>query len=475
MPVHILASTVSAAIPTEYWASLAAACISISMLKTWSRGPSLLEPPTTSDSFTDLHGRIILIASGAFTPLGVVTLSSLAHRGAQLIALTPDISAPEVLQMIHLIRDSTQSEPVYAEQCDLGDLESISAFAALWNAGDKGQKEGVRRLDGLLFLPPGREELQRVRLAESTKGRREEVYQLHVLARFHLVNSLLSSLLVQPRDREVRLVSVMSPFYAAGLGHFDLLATQTATTKGKGPKGQLQTLSETSFSALLGAASLRWYALTLELQRRLDLLAEADPRPRTKLAGIDPESTSSTTFTHSGDIKDEAQRQMRQHSNISIVNVCPGFERTDLIDTFFPRSSSSSFIARIRGFLRWMVLLLLWPVVWLLAKSPATAANSVVWGTTRKLEPLSMRYARILESLSPPQGKGKERETRGWQDPVIPAEMYREGRIVRPQLPVRFGKRGEKQDAWAELWKGEEMEVERRIKALGGSIKRPKV
>ncbi len=46
----------------------------------------------------------------------------------------------------------------------------------------------------------------------------------------------------------------------------------------------------------------------------------------------------------------------------------------------------------------------------------------------------------------------------------------------KAQLPERFGKRGnEKEDAWAELWKQEEKEVERRLKAFGGSIKRPKV
>ena len=334
MPVHFLASAVSSAIPTEYWASLAASLVAVSFLKTWSKGAKLLDPPPprplskdttappTDVLFADLHGRVVLIASGAFTPLGVVTISALAHRGAQIIALTPDISEPEVIQIIHLIRDSTQSELIYAEQCDLGSLESVSAFAALWNAGDKKQAEGVRRLDSLLFLPPTRDELERVQLGNSPvdgrkrgKQRSEAIYQLHVLARFHLVNSLLSSLLVLPREREIRIVSVLSPYYAAGLHHFDVLssasssssttsitASKNAKTKGKGktataavePKSALQTLSESSYTALVGAASLRWHALTTELQRRLDLLAEADPRPRTKLPGIDVQHATTT-------------------------------------------------------------------------------------------------------------------------------------------------------------------------------------
>lgn len=492
MPVHFFASAVSSAVPTEYWASIAASLVAISFLKTWSKGAKLLDPPKHSASsstspalppvsldalFNDLHGRVVLVASGAFTPLGVVTISSLAHRGAQIIALTPDISAPDVIQLIHLIRDSTQSELVYAEQCDLGSLESVSAFAALWNAGDKKEREGVRRLDAMLFLPPSRAELDRVQLADTkdkSKGKQrrcDAIYQLHVLARFHLVNSLLSSLLVLPPDREIRIISVLSPFYSAGLNHFDILTTSTPS---KGAKPTIKSLSESSYSALIGAASLRWHALTSELQRRLDLLAEADPRPRTKLPGIDVHSaaTQKTNAAASSSVQEKAATRMRQHSNISLLNVCPGFERnSDIIETFFPAKSASL----IRNVLRYLLLLLIWPFVWLLSKSPATAAESVVWATTRKLESQAARYERILASLTSKSSQNEVREVRGWQDDLIPGEMYREGRIIRPQLPERFLNQAPGGDAWRQLWKEEEEEVERRIKALGGSIKRPKV
>lgn len=555
MPVHFFASAVSNAVPTEYWASIAASFVAISFLKTWSKGTKLLDPPppprsSSSNSppppppdalFNDLHGRVILVACGAFTPLGVVTLSSLAHRGAQIIALTPDISSPDVIQIIHLIRDSTQSELIYAEQCDVGSLESVSAFAALWNAGDKKQQEGVRRLDALLFLPPAREQLDRVQLvgAQQYQGktrRCDAIYQLHVLSRFHLVNSLLSSLLVLPPDREIRIVSVLSPFYAAGLNHFDILPTAAGASpepsskaKGKGKSSPsmsssaatLKSLSESSYSALIGAASLRWHALTIELQRRVDLLAEADPRPRTKLPGIDVQQASAQASgtTGSATAQEKASQRMRQHSNISIVNVCPGFERnTDIIETFFPAPSpsksspptrpesaskqngtnkskaatileheldqrdtspSSGFdlLFTIRLVLRFILLILIWPIVWLLSKSPATAAESLVWATTRKLESHAARYQRILSSLTPQPKpdpkKWEEKELRRWEDDLVPGEIYREGRIVRPKLPERFSAGGGV--AWEQLWKEEEEEVERRVKALGGSIKRPKM
>ncbi|SOV02010.1 uncharacterized protein UDID_04894 [Ustilago sp. UG-2017a] len=544
MPVHFLASAVSSAVPTEYWASLAASFIAISFLKTWSKGAKVLDPPPPvlpsssfspipplpQDLFIGLHGRIILVASGAFTPLGVVTISALVHRGAQIIALTPDISSPDVIQLIHLIRDSTQSELVYAEQCDIGSLESISAFAALWNSGDKKQPEGVRRLDGLLFLPPTRDQVDRVQLPTDSgqkERRRDAIYQLHVLSRFHLINSLLRSLLVLPREREIRIVSVMSPFYAAGLTHFDVLPPSASSKKASTTGQKLDKMAESSYSALIGAASLRWYALTLELQRRLDLLAEADPRPRTKLPGIDVQhvktAAAATGNSKGGEtVQEKAAQKMKQHSNINIINVCSGFERTtDIIDTFLPHPSRlsppssssptasqplpekgnpsktasileselasrpipvrtanpiSMLIFYIKTLLRWCLLLLVWPVLWLLSKSPATAADSVVWATTRKVEPLTARYNRILASLSSSgEEEGKEPEVRRWQDGIIPGEMYREGRIIRPQLPPRFGTSRQGGEAWGKLWKAEEEEVERRVKALGGSIKRPKI
>lgn len=512
MPVHFFASAVSSAVPTEYWASIAASLVAISLLKTWSKGTKLLDPPparassstappapTIEELFADLHGRVVVVASGAFTPLGVVTISALAHRGAQIIALTPDISSPDVIQIIHLIRDSTQSELVYAEQCDLASLESVSAFAALWNAGDKKQREGVRRLDALLFLPPTRAELDRVQLAPShaqaeqrqNKTRTDAIYQLHVLARFHLVNSLLSSLLVLPRDREIRIVSVVSPYYAAGLTHFDVLTSGSAgaggaakTTKGKAKasppnahqqRGTLAVMAETSYSALVGAASLRWHALTVELQRRLDLLAEADPRPRTKLPGIEVQQAASTTRSFAAEHQ-KASQHMRQHSNITIINVCPGFERhTDILETLLPAPAqpTASIYQFVRSLLRWTLLLVIWPVVWLLTKSPATAADSIVWATTRKLESPTSRYHRILSSLSNTnKPTPDETQFRPWHHGLVPAELYREGRIVRPRLPPRFS---EHDDAFAHLWKADEDEVERRIKALGGQIKRPKI
>ena len=73
------------------------------------------------------------------TPLGVVTIATLSHQGAHVIALVPNISLPDVLQMILLLRESTRNENIFAEECDMGDLASISKFAARWNKGPTDQ------------------------------------------------------------------------------------------------------------------------------------------------------------------------------------------------------------------------------------------------------------------------------------------------------------------------------------------------
>ncbi|PWZ00073.1 hypothetical protein BCV70DRAFT_160884 [Testicularia cyperi] len=487
MPVHFLASAVSSTVPTEYWASIAAGMFAISFLKTWSRGAKLLDPPTRNVSaaqhqaqFNDLHGRVVMVASGAFTPLGVVTISALAHRGAQIIALTEHIDAQDTLQLIHLLRDSTQNELIYAEQCDIGSLEDITRFTSQWNEGDKKQAEGIRRLDSLIFLPPSREQIQHMapELAAS-------VYNAHVRGKFHMINSMLSSLLLLPPDREIRIVSCLSPFYAAGLTHFDSIALPSSSQR------------SASFSVLTGAASLRWYALSVELQRRLNLLAEADPRPRTKLPGIDVDQATKSPMPKSDTL---LQHQHGRTSNIVLLNVCPGFERNaDVIDTFLPLSSSSTTVSvfyQLKQWLRVLVLLVLWPFVWLLSKSPATAAESVVWISTKKLESQSEFIARLQRRKSQPsQTQSTQSPSKGglvddeqddvvrWDDPLLPTELYREARIVRPRLPDRFStpppsppKNNKDQESpFSILFTEEEKLVEAAIKAKGGKIRRPKI
>ncbi|KAN0065138.1 hypothetical protein ACQY0O_001635 [Thecaphora frezii] len=358
MPVHFIADWFSSHVPSEYYASIAVALVAASVLKTWAAGPKLLDieesphlppsppsstssssssqntgsgaAPSVSDSLSapalrDLHGRVVLVASGAFTPLGVVTLAALAHRGAHIIALTPTLRSPRVYQLISLLRSGTNNELIYAEQCDLADLHSVSTFAAKWNQGDAtptgpggGGKGGPRRLDILLFLP-SEENLYSIGQGVQPSPNHpqlERAYVEEVLARFHLLNAILPSILLLPPERDIRIVSAISPWYAAGVQAFDKVALD--------PRDKAYTLTTADPWQIHGATSLRWYALMRELQNRLHLLAEADARPRDKLPGIDP-SVRRPVSTSADAAKGGGKGPRR--SNVSVICIATGFER----------------------------------------------------------------------------------------------------------------------------------------------------
>ena len=340
MPVHLIADLVSSRIPSEYYLALGASLFAVSFLKTWAAGPRLLE---LSTDLSPLHGRVFLIATGGFTPLGLVLLSALAQLGAQLVVLTPELASDEVQQFIDLLRASAKSELIWAEECHLAHPPAVSAFVAKWN-----DSPVPRRLDGLVLLPD---------------------HQVDLTHRFHALNELLPILLTQPPSRDIRILSAISPWYAAA-----------PTDPHARPADPLRRDA---------AAALRWLALTTEAQRRIDLLAQADHRPRSPAT----------------------------RSNVSIVNVCPGFQReTHLLLPHWP------------ALLRLLTLTLVYPLLWLLTKSPATAANALVWGLTKPIDHNPAAF--------PPPPK-HEKDKRKWAltRPIKPALLYRDAKIVRPALP----------------------------------------
>lgn len=430
-------------------------------------------------------------------------LSELSHRGAQIIALTPTLSDDRVIQLVQLLRDSTSNELIYAEECDPLSLSSISAFTKKWNEGDTatagpsgGGRGGARRVDIVLFLP----------LEEASysvgEGRKETfdagVERAHgadVLARFHLLNALLPSLLLLPPDRDIRLVNVVSPWYAAGVG---ALSTDD-------PDWRTRRFPSGDPWRAQGAAALHWTALTRELQKRLQLLADADTRPRTKLPGIDPQAPMPTA--------QKLAVQARRPANVVALNVCTGFERnahvlpyilpsrpttrpalrkeeTDetteekeqvetigsdsatrekseqdaaerlraAIDPRRPRgkaadrssaspnsqttASADSLRAaldatpyvplrtRLFSLLRYALVVVLWPPIWLFAKSPSAAAQMIVFAVCAPIDREAVirmetgqdetRVAEMTRKSTDPEWKG-----------LIPGEMYRDGKLVR--------------------------------------------
>lgn len=393
--------------------------------------------------------------------------------------------------MVHLLRDGTSNPLIYAAECDITNLASIEAFAAQWNLGEgkggavggvgAGPAGGIsgstglgvglgnkseesdtfqpRRVDSVVFMPID-ESRHNIGSAPRETSEGTEYGYAEILGRFHLVNLLLPSLLLLPPHRDIRIISLVSPWYAAGIHRFDLKNLE------------LEGRSFPSFAPWLldGIHTLLWVALSRELQRRIQLMADADKRPRTKLPGLDEQGKPAGFIP----------------TNVNLINICAGFERgRDVIDYLLPmkrvdlsvvaweeeeRTEENSLSdnpvdrqsathTKLRNFLnqkthqkttqplqtkskaretvvaspssfsqhlalqvisivRWTLAIVMWPFIWLLAKSPKRSAGAVTWGA---IAPIYAGDRKVVDSVLSEAGT-----------PIlIPGELHREGQIVR--------------------------------------------
>jgi hypothetical protein len=395
--------------------------------------------------------------------------------------------------MIHLLRDGTSNHLIFAEQCDITSIASVEAFAEKWNqgqgnsgevgglgagpAGDLSASTGMgalgggtsgkrpggsspRRIDTIIMMP-----LDSTRYSIGDRIRKTseglECSHAEVLGRFHLVTKLLPTLMLLPPHRDVRIISLVSPWYVAGLEAFDaddLDYERLIKMKGS-VKGRSRFPSKSPW-AIEGAQTCLWLSLTRELQRRIQLMTDADIRPRTKLPGIDDLGNMSTT----------------KPSNVNVINVCAGFERgrnmleyllpsegleqvhievqAVIEDTIEDESKASpsqelrslvnrgseqrtkskaisdhnlkarqalandlpnfSILSALLHTLQRVIVVFLWPLAWILCKSPKRAAETVTWATVVPI----FNGSQSLLSTSPGLF-------------AVSGELHREGRLLR--------------------------------------------
>jgi len=139
-------------------------------------------------------------------------------------------------------------------------------------------------------------------------------------ATFLLFTSLLPALLVAPVERDIRLITMINPFYAAAAPNFSVTSQHHP---GSLPSSSRSSQQRSIFVAE-GQRALRTAILMRHLQRVLDALPSGSQVPRT-----DVHSQSIPV------IPDKVQR-----SNIVAVSVSPGFSRTDIIAPFFGAHTS---------------------------------------------------------------------------------------------------------------------------------------
>ncbi|CAO1629661.1 unnamed protein product [Sympodiomycopsis kandeliae] len=488
----------------------------------------------------DLHGMTFLVSCN-ITASSLLILSSLSNRGAQLILLLPSSAFQEevtssTLQYLQLLRDGTNNEQVYAEECDLTDLKSIDKFCTKWNEGNSGpdnssssaglgagfpgggvkgnttdpmsnarqDQKQARRVDGLVFLPYNLNEVHRAKSS----------IQDEFLGRFHLINSLLSTLLLLPPERDIRIVNWISPWYAAGVQ--DFLDEQKASVedgkssaeKSKEPSRSarrrtaaagkskdkvdeskqadattLTTSSQWSTSTL-GSNTLTYLLLTFELQRRLILLAEADPRPRNPLPGILDSNQNNTSISSVDNLLPRSST--KKYPNINVVNICPGFERDGEASQwllFSPTQNSAT--NTIWGWLislrKLILTILIYSFLFILTRSPKSASEELTWGI---VAPLNLKTGvetllhEVEGDLQRPTSEASDvplplwtneprEDEKGWKG-IQPGRLYRQGQIIR--LPLNNSVWLNKQTL-SEVWADWEEKIEKRtggIRRAGG-------
>lgn len=260
-------------------------------------------------------------------------MTALAKRGAHIIALSPyPLSHPVPSLLLPLIRSTTNNENIFAEPCDLTSATSIRNFAtAFLTTNDT-------RIDAIVYVHEypsiGRKWFFGGQARKAKEQREEEQRESASLASFLLTTLLLPALLVAPVERDIRIVSVVNPFYAAALPTLPAFLESTPSTP---PSQQPLLISE-------GHRALRTIIVTRHLQRILDSLPN-----------------------RAADVKSD-KPPAPHPSNILSVSACPGISRRDTIAPFLGTTE--------RGWsLPYMILLL--PLLFF-TKSSETALQTLL-------------------------------------------------------------------------------------------------
>ncbi|KAJ3511350.1 hypothetical protein NLJ89_g4147 [Agrocybe chaxingu] len=336
MVLGILQAVVSNYFPTQYALHIAGGIVVALFIRAFSQG-------RRTNRERDLHARTILV-TGGFTPLGITLLQSLAQRGTHIIALSPDpIDSANVTTLISLLRTTTSNEQIFAEHCDLTSPSSIRSFCTKFLTGKE------QRLDAILFAHEYKHIGSPNIFSTSSVKIDQKIRDSGSLATFLISTLLLPALLVAPVERDIRIINVVNPFYAAAAG---IPFSPSFSYELSSPAPSSLFLRE-------GHRSLRTVVFARHLQRVLDALPTATQVPRTE------EGTSAVPVVNS----------KVQKSNITTASVSPGISRVDTISPLLNADWTSSFGYSYLGMILYLIFQ---PLLRLFTKSPTAAMQTIL-------------------------------------------------------------------------------------------------
>lgn len=213
--------------------------------------------------------------------------------------------------MIPALREETKNEHIFVEQADLTSPESIREFCTKFLTGDD------QRLDGIVFA----HEYACAGSFFDSKEQVEEKGQKASLATFLLTTLLLPALLVAPVERDIRIIHLVNPFYAAATPTFtaDLITNMSANSES--PEQTRRSLLSSE-----GHRALRTIVLSRHLQRILNALPNRAPTLDPKMPGSSPAANEPAASP-----AQKNPNEPKLPSNIVAVSVCPGISRAETV------------------------------------------------------------------------------------------------------------------------------------------------
>ncbi|TRM70434.1 hypothetical protein BD626DRAFT_544786 [Schizophyllum amplum] len=438
MVLTVLGAAYDALVPKQYVYHICGGLLALYVIRILAQGRM-----TSRDR--DLHARVILM-TGAFTPLGLTLMESLAARGAHIIALTPEpiatsspnttptnppasdppsntpatssendpaIPPPHLSRtalLIDAIRSASNNPNIYAEHCDIESPAHIRTFCTRFLTGND------TRLDSIIFAHEGPHIGKVIGARKSSEVADEKHRSARSLATFLLTTLLLPALLVAPSERDIRILHVVNPFYAAGAG------VAKKRDKGRGLKlacnfpGVLNVESDgkSAVAGLLpreGARALRTIVYTRHLQRILDALPSAQV-PKTDAEAAGGAAAASVPVVSQKD----------QRSNITAVTVSPGISRLTTVAPMLGVGDSDRWSLR-----AFIIYILLNPFLRLFVKGPTAAAQSALHAL---FVPTAFKVVGggVEKDKEEPGGAGKPIRTR--QEVLKPGALYAECAVV---------------------------------------------
>ncbi|WOO80783.1 uncharacterized protein LOC62_03G004313 [Vanrija pseudolonga] len=298
----------------------------------------------------DWAGKLIMIAAPP-EPTTWALIHHLLHLPSppQILYLPP-LPSPlpdDLLMMLQIIRLSASENPLAQLHCEAlpPTPTGVREFVRKWSTVQYGTAgEGGRRVDAIVLggawecLPPP--EPYRPGLDEKDKVEEDWTpHQFH----FHLITALLPSLLRAPPERNIRIISLVSPGWSAAIPGLE------AQMENKKVVGQTGPLAE---AAKRGLTS---FLLQTQLRLILDTLASATYSKKEIVPDPDKPLVKA--------------RDTEIQSNILALNVIMPWARSEVVKPVWGEGT----------FLRWLLWTLLYPLVVLLTPSPSKSIQPILY------------------------------------------------------------------------------------------------